>query len=134
MTEQSHAEPTPGPDLDDSHCAYAGPGRGDCEHFVGLPGELIPGQHDGLDDTVDVYGRANGWCWFCWHSFQLQQTAAQRDRLVKVLTNFIEAFDSGNLQIHSREIDPGDPEIPPHPWHEEWLSLARAALAEARKP
>ena len=47
-------------------CRYAGPGRGDCENFVGLPGHSIPGQHDGLDDTVDHYGKPNGWCWHCW--------------------------------------------------------------------
>lgn len=51
-------------------CRYAGPGRGDCEHFVGLPGESIPGQHDGDDDTVDHYGKPNGWCWHCWHGHQ----------------------------------------------------------------
>ncbi len=60
-------------DDEDAHCSYAGPGRGDCEHFTGLPGESIPGQHDGPDDTVDVYGKPNGWCWFCWHSLQIQR-------------------------------------------------------------
>lgn len=44
-------------------CALSGPSRGDCEHALGLPGKSIPGQHDGLDDTVDVYGKPNGWCW-----------------------------------------------------------------------
>jgi hypothetical protein len=53
-------------------CAFAGPGRGDCEHAVGLPGKSVPGQHDGPDATVDVYGRPNGWCWFCWHSKQIR--------------------------------------------------------------
>lgn len=48
-------------------CLLAGPGRGDCEHAVGLPGKSIPGQHDGDDDTVDHYGKPNGWCWFCWN-------------------------------------------------------------------
>jgi hypothetical protein len=60
--------------------------------------------------------------------------AAERDRLVGLLSDFVEAFDSGNLQMNSTEIDPGDPEIPPHPWHEEWLSLVRAVLDETRKP
>jgi hypothetical protein len=47
-------------------CRFAGPGRGDCAHFIGLPGKSIPGQHDGLDDTVDEYGIPNGWCEYCW--------------------------------------------------------------------
>jgi hypothetical protein len=58
---------------DQGCCLYAGPGRGDCEHFVGLPGKSIPGQHDGDDDTVDVYGRPNGWCWSCWKGYQLRE-------------------------------------------------------------
>jgi hypothetical protein len=48
------------------NCRFSGPGRGDCENFVGLPGHSIPGQHDGDDDTVDHYGKPNGWCWHCW--------------------------------------------------------------------
>ena len=54
-------------------CTLSGPGRGDCEHAVGLPGESIPGQHDGDDDTVDVYGKPNGWCWSCWKSYQIKE-------------------------------------------------------------
>jgi hypothetical protein len=50
----------------DGSCRYAGPGRGDCFNFVGLPGHSVPGQHDGDDDTVDHYGKPNGWCWHCW--------------------------------------------------------------------
>lgn len=61
-------------------CALAGYGRGDCEHALGLPGKSIPGQHDGPDDTVDVYGKPNGWCWSCWKSHQIQEL---RDRLRK---------------------------------------------------
>lgn len=54
-------------------CTLAGPGRGDCEHAVGLPGESIPGQHDGDDDTVDVYGKPNGWCWSCWKDYRIRE-------------------------------------------------------------
>lgn len=54
-------------------CLYAGPGRGDCEHFIGLPGKTIAGQHDGPDSTVDAYGKPNGWCWSCWRSYQLER-------------------------------------------------------------
>lgn len=53
-------------------CAFSGPGSlGDCKHFVGLPGKSIPGQHDGKDDTVDVYGKPNGWCWPCWKDYRI---------------------------------------------------------------
>ena len=54
-------------------CQLAGPGRGDCEHFIGLPGISIPGQHDGPDDTKDCYDKPNGWCWNCWRSYQLDK-------------------------------------------------------------
>ena len=47
-------------------CEIAGPGRGDCAHFIGLPGTSIPDRHDGPDDTLDCYGKPNGWCWTCW--------------------------------------------------------------------
>lgn len=53
-------------------CLFSGTGRGDCEHFVGLPGKSIPSTHDGPDDTVDEYGRPNGWCEVCWLSQQLK--------------------------------------------------------------
>lgn len=58
-------------------CTLAGPGRGDCEHAVGLPGKSVPGQHDGDDDTVDVYGKPNGWCWSCWKSHQIKRLEAE---------------------------------------------------------
>lgn len=54
-------------------CELVAKGRGDCEHFVGLPGKSIPGQHDGPDDTLDVYGKPNGWCWSCWKSLQIRR-------------------------------------------------------------
>ena len=76
-------------DDEDAHCSYAGPGRGDCDHFVGLPGESIPGQHDGPDDTIDVYGKPNGWCWFCWHGLQIHRLRSRLSDLLKM----IEAYD-----------------------------------------
>jgi len=51
-------------------CQLTKPGRGDCEHFIGLPGISIPGQHDGPDDTKDCYDKPNGWCWACWRSYE----------------------------------------------------------------
>ena len=59
-------------------CTLAGPGRGDCENSVGLPGESIPGQHDGPDDTVDAHGKPNGWCWFCWLAHQVERLKAEK--------------------------------------------------------
>ena len=44
------------------------------------------------------------------------------------LIEIVGAIDSGNLEMNSTEIDVGDPDIPPHPWHEEWLHLVRAFL------
>ncbi len=54
-------------------CYFATGGRGDCYHYVGLPGRSVPGQHDGDDDTVDHYGKPNGWCWSCWKSRRLEK-------------------------------------------------------------
>ena len=59
------------------NCTLAGPGRGDCAHQIGLPGVSIPGQHDGSDDTVDAYGKPNGWCWQCWKSKQIAMLQEQ---------------------------------------------------------
>ena len=61
---------------EDGGCILAGPGRGDCSHFIGLPGENIPGQHDG-PDTEDVYGKPNGWCWSCWKSQMIAEKTAR---------------------------------------------------------
>lgn len=60
-----------------SGCTLAKTGRGDCENFVGLPGESIPNQHDGDNDTVDVYGKPNGWCWSCWKSYRIKELEAE---------------------------------------------------------
>lgn len=55
------------------HCAYTNRGRGDCEHHIGLPGLEENVDHDG-PRTEDVYGKPNGWCWFCWLSYRLYKT------------------------------------------------------------
>lgn len=49
-------------------------------------------------------------------------------RLRSIVRQAIEAHDSGNLQLSSPEIGDPDNDIPMHPWHEEWLHHARAAL------
>jgi len=62
----------------DSGCQLAGPGRGDCEHAIGLPGIPITGQHDGEDTTVDANGKPNGWCWYCWQAHQIKELRKPR--------------------------------------------------------
>ena len=82
-------------------CLMAGSGRGDCEHFVGLPGKSIPGQHDGPDDTVDAYGRPNGWCEVCWRGKQIKRL--QTTRVGEVVPKYthhqalMELHDKGDL-------------------------------------
>ena len=68
-------------------CALSGPGRGDCEHSVGLPGVSIPGQHDGPDGTVDCYGTPNGWCQRCWDIRQLSELQARVSELEAGIRN-----------------------------------------------
>jgi hypothetical protein len=55
----------------DPHCYFAGPNRGDCTHFIGLPGLDQDVDHDG-PRTEDEYGKPNGWCWFCWQSHRIE--------------------------------------------------------------
>ena len=81
----SSATPTASPLPDHVWCRFSGPGRGDCAHFIGLPGKSIPGQHDGPDDTVDVYGIPNGWCEYCWKSHQLEQAENRIEKLSELL-------------------------------------------------
>lgn len=88
--------------LDGGGCTLAGSGRGDCEHYVGLPGISIPGQHDGPDDTVDAWGKPNGWCWSCWKSFQLDELKRQqwsRQELGKAIDDKIEAVGAQMRQF-----------------------------------
>ena len=52
--------------------------------------------------------------------------------MVKQLSDMVNAIDAGAVHITSEEIGGGSPcGDPPHPWHEEWLSNARDALALA---
>lgn len=47
------------PELRIRGCLFSDSGRGDCEHFVGLP-EIEN------EFTTDIYGRPHGWCEICW--------------------------------------------------------------------
>lgn len=85
-----------------SGCLYAGSGRGDCAHFIGLPGKSIPGQHDGKDDTVDAYGKPNGWCWSCWKSYQIERLRKEKDWLMRQLIIKTERM-KGTTEIEVRD-------------------------------
>lgn len=50
------------------------------------------------------------------------------ERVVEAMRQLFGALDAGGLQMDSQEINAGDPEIPPHRWHEEWEHNARADL------
>ncbi len=55
------------------------------------------------------------------------------ERLVKRLSDMVNAIDAGAVHITSEQIGGKSPcGDPPHPWHEEWLSYAVGALALAR--
>jgi hypothetical protein len=53
-------------------CLLAGPGRGDCLHFLGLP---MPGC------MTDTYGKPAGWCWSCWKDLKIEETEKALRRL-----------------------------------------------------
>lgn len=88
-------------DASDEHvwCRFAGVGRGDCEHFVGLPGKSIPGQHDGPDDTVDCYGIPNGWCEYCWAQHQLIEANQRISDLTELLDSHRQQYADKCLEV-----------------------------------
>lgn len=49
-------------------CLLAGPGRGDCEHFIGKPRLML--------ENIDEYGRPLGWCEICWRGNQIENLRA----------------------------------------------------------
>lgn len=74
---------------------------------------------------------------FSQHDLQLIATLAPQpedERLRKIIRQAVEAYDSGNLQLSSPEIGEPESDIPMHPWHEEWLHYARAALIADIRP
>ena len=84
-------------------CTLTGPGRGDCLHFIGLPGRSIPGQHDGPDDTVDEYGKPNDWCWLCWKSNQYERLSDEFQKLMDAHQELSREHDSLVLQRQSQK-------------------------------
>jgi hypothetical protein len=74
--------------------------------------------HDGPDDTVDVYGKPNGWCWSCWKSHQLRDLRAENERLWGLPDiGWIEWLSEGSRQEFLQELD----EWKATAEHEEWL-------------
>lgn len=63
MTFEDKTGPVTPPDGNDKirGCLLAGPGRGDCAHFVKLP------KIEEYPETTDEYGVPHGWCIVCWH-------------------------------------------------------------------
>ena len=58
-------------------CLLSGPGRGDCWHALGLPGKR---EHP---ETIDHYGRPNGWCQVCWQSERIAVLEKEYKKLIK---------------------------------------------------
>lgn len=62
---------------------------------------------------------------------RIEAAADEIEKLRGLLRQAVEAYDGGDLQMSSPDIDGGEDEYndpyPPHPWHEEWLSYAREA-------
>jgi len=67
-------------------CRLSGPGHGDCEHFIGL------------DVPRDEYGKPNGWCWFCWMSYQLKEVSE-----VPTLDAMWDAYCRGYQEAHPNQ-------------------------------
>jgi len=61
-----------------SGCLFAGPGRGDCHNFLGLPHVLD-------ETTTDVYGKPEEWWWSCWKDEKLGHLTARNAELVEAL-------------------------------------------------
>lgn len=89
-------------------CGFDRPGRGDCEHFVGVPHVLN-------EQTTDVYGKPHDWCWHCWLMFKLRAARAALVTLLDIgehlATDHMVAEDDENAQDHiaafNRALDEG---------------------------
>jgi hypothetical protein len=52
-------------------CVLSGPGRGDCEHYLGVPKTFD-------ETTTDCYGRPKGWCEICWCHYQIERLKSRK--------------------------------------------------------
>jgi hypothetical protein len=64
-----------------------------------------------------------------WAQREISRLRAENEALRSLLAEIVKAHGTGNLELNSPEIG-GHDDIPPHPWHEEWLHHVRAALKE----
>lgn len=64
--------------LNQPNCFYAGPGRGDCVNYVGLPAVFD-------ETTTDPYGKPLNWCWWCWKAHQLASARADAEQAKKTI-------------------------------------------------
>jgi len=53
--------------------------------------------------------------------------------LEKLVRDLLDAHQTGNLEMSSPEIG-GHDDIPPHPWHAEWMHRAEQLLGERCAP
>lgn len=60
---------------------------------------------------------------------EITRLRSESEALRNLLAEIVKAHGTGNLEMNSPEIG-GHDDIPLHPWHEEWLHHARAALKE----
>lgn len=65
------------------------------------------------------------------HARRLEERVEGLQEVEQRLREFIDAFDSAAVELNSQEIDGRLPDTLPHPWHEEWLYHARAALTSS---
>ena len=100
---------------------------------------MTPSEGEAMLKTVTIilpsgYASAEEFAKDC--GFELSRAAAQPGmrehggQAIHALTELFKAYDSGNLQMSSPEIGEPENNIPLHPWHEEWIYNARAALAQ----
>ena len=81
-------------------CKLSGQGRGDCEHFIGLPEKFN-------ETTTDEYGIPLGWCDFCWIEFRSRTERTAADELrkenkrleAKLLMHLTEPYDRNTPEL-----------------------------------
>lgn len=65
--------------------------------------------------------------WLAEMKADLSTLTRERDQAREALQTIVHAYDNNGVEMNSPEIG-GHDDIPPHPWHEEWLQRARSVL------
>lgn len=83
-------------------CRYAKEGRGDCEHFVGLPKVEN-------EETTDEYGIPHGWCEYCWSQEKRRRLEAENAKLKQDIESckifhdgYVDASEKENAELKER--------------------------------